>query len=216
MREKEAARARAAETVDLEETPLSNISAAKPSVNFDRMPPAYKRFREDLAAAGLSEAEFLARAHSDGNGQERRGEKKQETSPELPVKDYGHASVLAEYFQGRYRWAPHRGSWMEWTGKVWQAVEDEYTAKVAADTLRTEYAVQLAVTSDRPTIRALTSLIQETCIFARITGALSFLKGWPGILTRFPEWDPDPWALNVGTGIIGLTKGEEADEPFPA
>jgi putative DNA primase/helicase len=124
-----------------------------------------------------------------------------ETGSVEPVKDYGHAAVLARHFAGHYRWAPHRGSWMRWTGKVWQPEEDEYVAKVAADTLRAEYGAQIADAADKTTLQRLLSLVKETCIYARITGALSFLKGWDDILTRSEEWDQHPWLLNVGNGI---------------
>lgn len=40
------------------------------------------------------------------------------------------------------------------------------------------------------------------------TGALSFLKGWEGVLTRSDAWDADPWALNCDNGIIDLRTGE--------
>ena len=124
--------------------------------------------------------------------------------PGIPVKDYGHASVLAQHFTGRLRWAPHRGKWMNWDGKVWKLAEEEWVAKQAADTLRKEYAAQLGGAKDKYAVAHLLSLVKETCTYARVIAALSFLKGWDGILTRTEEWDADPWVLNCLSGIIDL------------
>ena len=128
------------------------------------------------------------------------------TEPEDLVKDYGHAAVLAELFADCYRWAPYRGSWMEWIGKVWRQVEEERVAKIAADSLRAEYASRLAAAAGKDEINKLTTLVRETCLYSRIIGALSFLKGWSVILTRAGAWDTDLWALNCGNGIVDLTE----------
>jgi putative DNA primase/helicase len=125
-----------------------------------------------------------------------------------PVKDYGHAAVLAPQFRGHFRWAPHRGSWMRWTGKVWKPEENEYVGKVASDTLRTQYGEQIAGEADKATLARLLALVKETCIYARITGALNFLKGWDDILTRAEQWDSHPWLLNVGNGVLDLKTGK--------
>ncbi len=124
--------------------------------------------------------------------------------PGEPVKDYGHAAVLAQHFTGHFRWAPHRGKWMSWNGRVWKPAEEEWVAKRAADTLRKEYAAQLGGAKDKYTVGHLLSLVKETCTYARVIAALSFLKGWDGILTRTEEWDADPWVLNCLSGIIDL------------
>jgi len=119
-------------------------------------------------------------------------------------KDYGHATVLAGLFRDRYRWAVHRGAWMAWTGQVWRPVPEEAVAKTAADELRRHYAAQMAATTDKAALQDLAKKVAETCIFARITGALNFLKGWPGVMTLAEEWDRDPWLLNVQNGTLDL------------
>lgn len=119
-------------------------------------------------------------------------------------RDYGHAAVLATLFKDRYRWSTHRGSWMQWTGTVWHRTPDEAVAKQAADELRRHYASQIAATSDKAVLQDLAKKVAETCIFARIEGAMSFLRGWPGIMTMPEEWDRDPWLLNVQNGTLDL------------
>ena len=126
---------------------------------------------------------------------------------DLLVKDYGHAAVLATLFQGRYRWATHRGSWMQYTGTVWRPVPEEQVAKDASDALRQHYSAALAVATDKATIQDLSKKAVETCIYARITGALAFLRGWPGFLTLPDQWDADPWLLNIGNGTLDLRTG---------
>lgn len=119
-------------------------------------------------------------------------------------KDYGHAAVLAVLFKDRYRWAVHRGAWMHYQSGVWRPVPEEAVAKDAADALRRHYAAELAKATDKATVLDLTKKIAETCTYARITGALAFLKGWDGILTTPEQWDRDPWLLNVRNGTIDL------------
>lgn len=119
-------------------------------------------------------------------------------------RDYGHAAVLAELFKDRYRWGVERGRWFAWTGQVWRFVPEEAVAKQAAEELRQHYAAQLAVATEKAAIQELAKKTAETCTYARITGALSFLKGWPGILTMQAEWDSDPWLLNVCNGALDL------------
>jgi len=122
-------------------------------------------------------------------------------------KDYGHAATLSAHFLGRYRWATHLGTWMEWTGQVWRPVPEERVAKAASDVLRGQYASQLA-TAARQDIARLAALLRDACTYSRILGALSFLKGWEDILTMPEEWDAAPWTLNVGNGLLDLRTGE--------
>ncbi|HOC32170.1 MAG TPA: hypothetical protein PKK84_08015, partial [Armatimonadota bacterium] len=112
--------------------------------------------------------------------------------------------MLAELFKDRFRWSPERGRWLAWTGQVWRVVPEEAVAKQAAETLRQHYAAQLAATSDKAAIQDLSKKVAETCIYARICGALNFLKGWDDILTTQEEWDADPWLLNVRNGTLNL------------
>jgi len=119
-------------------------------------------------------------------------------------RDYGHAAVLAGLFKDRYRWSPERGRWLSWTGQVWRTVPEESVAKAAADELRQHYAARLATATDKTAIQDLSKKAAETCLYARIMGALSFLKGWEGILTTQDQWDADRWALNVQNGTLDL------------
>ena len=101
---------------------------------------------------------------------------------------------------------------MRWTGKVWQPEEDEYAAKTASDTLRAEYGAQIGGEADKAALQRLLSLVRETCMYAKITGALSFLKGWEGVLTRAEEWDGDTRTLNCQAGTLMLRGGKD-DNP---
>lgn len=123
-------------------------------------------------------------------------------------RDYGHATVLAPMFMDRYRWAVHRGCWMRYDGTVWRPTTEEAVAKHAADVLREYYAAQLVSTGDKQKVLDLTRKIQETCTYARISGALNFLRGWDGITTLAEEWDTDPWLLNLTNGTLDLRTGE--------
>jgi len=130
-----------------------------------------------------------------------------DTTP-LAVRDYAHAEALALLFKDRYRWAAHRGSWMAWRSDVWQPVTEQQTATEAAEELRREYARLLGICTDKDEVHRLTGLVNESCMYARVQGALSFLKGWSGFHTDPELWDADAWILNVRNGVVDLRTGE--------
>ncbi len=123
------------------------------------------------------------------------------------VKDYAHAAVLAQLFDKRYRWYVERGQWLRWDGTRWAEATDEEVACAASEALRQHYTAQLAATRDRARIAELAKTIAEVCTYARIGGALAFLKGMPNVLTRARELDADPWLLNVRNGTVDLRSG---------
>jgi putative DNA primase/helicase len=123
------------------------------------------------------------------------------------VRDLGHAEVLAMLFENRLRWCADWGRWLRWDGTRWAEATHEEVAREAAEELRRHYADQIATTSDKAKITDLTRCVLEACTFARVQGALSFLKGWPGVVTRAAELDADPWLLNVQNGTVDLRTG---------
>ncbi len=126
---------------------------------------------------------------------------------EHAVKDYGHATVLASYFQRRFRWAFHMGKWREWLGVVWQDVIEEHVVLVASDLLRAKYLLQLQAARTKDTVEQATRNYTDACTYARVLAAMSFLRGWDGILTKPEEWDANAWDLNVLNGIVNLHTG---------
>ena len=125
-----------------------------------------------------------------------------------PVKDLGHALVLAELWRDRYRWADHRKSWMAWNGKRWEPITDNQVAAAASADLRAEYARRVPMARGEDEIKRLAAAVVETCFFSKINGALNFLKGMDGFHTNPEEWDADLWALNCDNGIIDLKTGD--------
>lgn len=128
-------------------------------------------------------------------------------------RDYGHAAILSRLFKNRYRWAVHRSVWMEYCNGVWRSVPEESVAKNAADALRREYSTQLAVATNKESIRTLANKVSDSCVYARVTGALAFLRGWDGFLTQLEDgertpWDRDGWLLNMRNGTFNLSTGE--------
>jgi len=169
---------------------------------------AERQGRKKQAALLRAEAEALLHpaVQPGGNGKQTDEELKVDLQP---VRDLGHATVLAELLAERYRWAEHRGTWMRWTGSVWEPISEPCMVTASTEALRKRYGVQIAQTKgDKDEIRRLAALVNETCIYSRMIGALSFLKGMPGFHTAAGEWDPDPWVLNVKNGELDLRTGE--------
>jgi putative DNA primase/helicase len=136
------------------------------------------------------------------------------TQPEMespPVEsDWGHACTLAPYFTGKFRYASHLGSWMEYTGKVWAPISDEKLNCISTEFLLKHYfeKVQISMQSfDKEALKRSMTAWKEAQKYYKIQGAINFLKGWKGILTEYFEWDQYPWLLNVNNGIIDLREG---------
>jgi putative DNA primase/helicase len=125
-----------------------------------------------------------------------------------PTRDLGHAQTLAGLFRDRLRWCSDWGRWLQWTGTHWGEVTNEEVARAAAEALRRHYAEQIAATSDKNRMAELTRAVLEACTYSRIQGALGFLRGWPGVITRASELDNDPWLLNVANGTLDLRTGD--------
>ena len=139
-----------------------------------------------------------------------------ESDIEQPEKenDYGHACMLAPFFIGRFRYALHRKCWMEYTGKVWEPINDEKLCCLAAEYLIQVYfeRVQTAMQDyDKEMLKKAMFAWRESQKYHKIQGAVNFLKGWPGLLTQYWEWDQHPWLLNCKSGLIDLHDGTLTD-----
>ncbi len=128
-------------------------------------------------------------------------------SPLVAERDLAHAEALTHLWRDRYRWAPHRGAWLTWTGQVWSPLTEEQAAAQATEALRRHYAEQIAAARTDEDVRRYTRLARETCMSARVNGGLYFLKGREGFHTDAEQWDADPWALNAANGVIDLRTG---------
>jgi len=76
-----------------------------------------------------------------------------------PIRDLGHALVLAELWRDRYRWADHRKSWMSWTGKRWEPITDNQIAAMASADLRAEYARRVPMARGEDEIKRLAAAV---------------------------------------------------------
>jgi putative DNA primase/helicase len=124
-------------------------------------------------------------------------------------QDYGHANELSSIFRDRYLWANHRGTWMRWTGRAWSPIAENIMAMCAAHALRFEYARRLQRENDKAKQEDLMMLIRQSNTYARIMGALNFLKGWDGYhIAQATDWDADGWLLNVKNGTLDLHTGK--------
>lgn len=135
--------------------------------------------------------------------------------PRTMHKDYGHAMDLQQEMYGTFRWATHRGAWMEYTGRVWQKITDERMANLATKALHRRYLEDLKKEEDDTQRKAILKKLQDVCVYSRIVGALAFLKGSDGIVTPPEAWDTDPWALNLENGTVDLRTGTlRAHDPW--
>lgn len=119
-------------------------------------------------------------------------------------RDYGHAMVLSNLFHNKFRWMYEWGKWLEYENGVWKETTEERVAKEATEQLHKYYTTLLNNAIIQEERDDLTQKIKEICRYARIAGALSFLKGFPNIMTSTSQLDAIPWALNVKNGTLDL------------
>ena len=120
--------------------------------------------------------------------------------------DYGHAIILEELLHERLHYIEGRGKWIIYDGRVWQTAEESRVANMCTDALRQYYSRKLSGAVRREEVMRLTRYLKETCIAARIRGALYFLRGRDRIAIRQGDLDAKPWLLNVANGTIDLRK----------
>lgn len=119
-------------------------------------------------------------------------------------RDYGHAEVLASLLHNKLRWNPKTRSWLFYTDGYWRWESEEAVAKIANDALRKWYAQQMQAVTSPTQLGEIVRKITECCVYNKLVGVLSFLKGWENIMTRPEEWDRDGWLLNVRNGTLDL------------
>lgn len=125
-------------------------------------------------------------------------------------RDWGHACALASFFQGRFRYALHRKMWFEFTGKVWEVINDEKLNCLATKFLLDYYytKVQEAMHDfDKDNLKRYMRAWREAQQYYKVQGAVNYLKGWDGIRTQYFEWDRHPWLFNLQNGTIDLKSG---------
>ena len=118
------------------------------------------------------------------------------------------AETLEKLWQGKYRWADHKGKWMKWTGKCWQEVPECVAIRDASKTLRDYYARQMETVTSETLAAKLVSLMDRACNIREIKTILVYVQAEPGILTVSEQWDRDGWLLNVNNGTIDLRTGK--------
>lgn len=118
------------------------------------------------------------------------------------------AEMLEKLWQGKYRWADHKGKWMKWTGKCWQEVSECVAVREASKTLRDYYARQMETVTSETLAAKLVSLMDKACNIREVKTMLTYVQGASGILTLSEQWDSDGYILNVNNGTIDLRTGK--------
>ena len=126
-----------------------------------------------------------------------------------PVGDLDCELKLAKLFRNKYRWADKLGSWMRWTGIVWQQVTLQQVTDKAAQALFREAkkALDQASHPTKDTLHRLQNDLKMACSRARIQAGLDLLSGHDGFFTPIEKWDSNPWLLNTLDGVVDLKTG---------
>jgi len=139
-------------------------------------------------------------------------QKDNDESEDMPEaeRDWGHACCLAPFYLGRFRYALHRKMWHEYTGKVWEIINDEKLSCLSTRYLIDFYYAKVQEAMglfDKDLLKRYMKAWREAQQFNKVQGAINYLKGWDGIRTQYFEWDKHPWLFNVQNGTIDLKSG---------
>lgn len=122
---------------------------------------------------------------------------------EVRDSDYDHASTLYRLWRGQWRWWTEQAKWMRWDSRVWQVASDEEATKAASEALVREYQQQQFIA---PSDDGMEKVYKKIKSYSNVQGALKFLKGFSGILTKAEDWDSDPWLINLHNGMLELRR----------
>ncbi|WLW55565.1 phage/plasmid primase, P4 family [Streptomyces sp. YU58] len=115
--------------------------------------------------------------------------------------DMAMAGVVAdEVFRGKILWA-HGLGWMQWTGRVWKAVDDTVPMEMIRQFVLSRYAAAAAA-GQRNEVTNWGRLLSR----GRGTAILAYAKGV--VRVEATEMDADPDLLNCANGVVDLTTGE--------
>lgn len=115
----------------------------------------------------------------------------------VPFSEDALAQRFAERYCGRIRYAPARGCWMIWTGKVWQP---DSRGQIR-DLIRRSCRIDAAQTDD---IKVSTRLSSERTI----TAVEKLVRADPGFATDENDWDIGPMLINTASGVLDLETGQ--------
>ncbi|MCX4558101.1 phage/plasmid primase, P4 family [Streptomyces phaeochromogenes] len=115
--------------------------------------------------------------------------------------DAAMAGVVADQvFGGKILWA-HGLGWMQWTGRVWKAVDDTVPMEMLRQFVLSRYTAAAAA-GQRNEVANWGRLLSR----GRGTAILAYAKGV--VRVEATEMDADPDLINCANGVVDLTTGE--------
>ncbi len=136
----------------------------------------------------------------------------EEPTDELPVvtpgkfhfTELGNAERLAHRHGHNIRWLRDRKCWAIWDGRRWAMDADELVVAKAQETVRHIYA-EASGTKDSEKRTEVVKHGRRSEHDRGIRGMLSQAR--PMLLAESPQFDRDPWLLNLRNGTLDLRKG---------
>ena len=125
------------------------------------------------------------------------------------MTEAGRAYRMAEYFNGRLKYATDSCTWYAWDGVHWRAQTDACIAAKAAfvlgDLLRSDIADS---TLDRDQRASQFKFYDKCQTAARVSGVLGYAKSIESLWCKSSDFDSNPRYFGVANGDIDLHTGE--------
>lgn len=129
-------------------------------------------------------------------GGERSAEQPTAGPQSVPFSEDDLAQRFAERQRGRLRYAPARGCWMVWTGKIWRP-DDQSRVR---DLIRKSCRIDASQTDN-------TKLAVRISSERTVTAVEKLARADPAFATAENDWDNGPMVINTPGGVLDLETG---------
>jgi P4 family phage/plasmid primase-like protien len=121
--------------------------------------------------------------------------------------DLGNARRFVAKYRGLIRYCELWGKWLLWDGMRWAEDERLEVMAYAADLIRGLYALAKRF-QDEADRKAFLTHVTNSESYRAINAMVTLGKADPAIASHPEDFDTDPWALAVRSGIIDLRTGK--------
>jgi len=120
--------------------------------------------------------------------------------------DLSNAERLINRHGINLRYCFNRKKWLQWTGKMWEWVEDGRIISLASETVRHMYLEAYKESQDSTRKKLIDHAVKSESE-QRLRAMVILAQSIPGVCIETKELDSSPWLFNCNNGTINLKTG---------